>query len=69
MIERGNAAQIGGRGIDGNGSKLECISDRVVSEEGEHVGREIQHHQVGGIFLSNQPAGEQGKPACMNRTR
>ena len=65
VVQRWNAAQVGGRGIDGNGAKLECVSDRVVSEEGEHVGSEIQHHQVGGIFLSHQPAGEQGE-ACLH---
>ena len=59
MIEVGRAAQVGGRGIDGHGAKLECVSDRVVGEESENVGGEIQHHQVGGILLSHQPAGEQ----------
>ena len=61
MIERWDASQVCGRGVDGNGSKLECIANGVISQEGENIGREIQHHQVGGIFLANQAAGEQSE--------
>src|SRR5271170_2346454 len=65
MIERRDAAKIGGSGIDGNGSELKCISDREIGQEGEHVGSEVQHHQVRGILFSNQPAREQGK-TCLH---
>jgi len=77
MIQRGDAPQIGRRCINGHRAKLECVSHRVVGEESEHVRREVQHHQMRGVFLSNQPAGQQRKPglheqnqvACVQRPR
>src|SRR4029077_12120357 len=33
LVQSGKATQIGGRGIDGNGSKLERISDGVVRQK------------------------------------
>ena len=61
MIERRRSAQIAGRGIHRNGSELKCIPDRVVGEEGEDIGREVEHHQVSGIFLTDEAAGEESE--------
>jgi hypothetical protein len=59
VIQRRSPTQIRRRGIDGHGSELESISNRIVGDKGEDVGREVQHHQVPGVLLSHQPAGEQ----------
>ncbi len=59
FVEQRKTAEITGRGVDANGSKLEGVPDGVISEEGEDVGREVQHHQMSGIFLAHQSAGEE----------
>src|SRR5271157_5445780 len=52
LVEDGNATEVGGRGVNGDCSKLKCVADGVVGEEGEDVGGEIQHHQMSDIFLA-----------------
>src|SRR6202041_1006438 len=56
MIQRWRAAQIRGRSIQGHCAKLKRIADRIISKERKNIRREIQHHQMAGIFLAHQPA-------------
>ena len=44
MIQRGDAAEIGGRGIDRDGAELERVADGIVSQKREHISRKVQHH-------------------------
>src|SRR5258708_16522718 len=60
-IEGGCTTQTCRSRIYCHGPKLKRIADCVVSEEGEHVRREIQHHQMSGILFSHQATGEQRK--------
>ena len=50
-----------GAALIGDRAKLKGVAHSVVSEKGEDVGREVQHHQVAGVLLAHQSAGEQGK--------
>ena len=61
VVERGDAAEICGGRINCDRPELKGVPHGVVGEEGEDVGREVQHHQMGGIFLTHQSASEQGK--------
>ncbi len=65
MVQGRNAAEICRRSVNRDCSKLECVSDRVVREEGEDIRREVQHHEMGGVFLSYQTTSQQGKP-CLH---
>src|SRR3974390_973671 len=62
MIERRDAAEIGGSSVDRDRAELKGIADGVVREEGEYIGREVQHHQVRSVFLADQSAREQREP-------
>ena len=62
LIKGRRAAQIGRRRIHRDGAKLEGVADRIVCQEGKDVRREVQHHEMSGVLLAHEPAGEEGKP-------
>ena len=61
VVECGSTAEIYRSRIDGDRAELERIADGVVSEEGKNVRREVQHHQMTGILLPHQAAGQQSE--------
>ena len=60
-VERRRAAEIRGRRIHRDGAELERVADRVIRQKREHVGREVQHHEVRGVLPAHQAAREQGE--------
>src|SRR5580704_487659 len=62
VIQGGSSAQVSMRRVDGHGPILECVPNRIICNKSEDVGREVQHHQVSGVLLSHQPAGEKREP-------
>src|SRR5439155_149391 len=36
-------------------------ADRIVCQEGKHVRSKVKHHEMGGVLLTHQPAGEKGE--------
>ena len=60
LVERRRAAEVAaGAALIGDAAQLEREADGVVGEEGEDVGGEVQHHQMRGVLLAHQAAGEQ----------
>ena len=55
-VQRSGTAQVRHRG---HASEVEGESDRVVRDEGDDEGREVQHHHVPGILGPGQSGGEE----------
>ena len=59
LIERRCSADLRGAALIATAAPLEGIAHRVIREKSEDVRREVQHHQVAGVLLAHQPAGQQ----------
>src|SRR4030095_14815321 len=61
LVQTWDSAQVRRGGIYGHSAKLEGVTNGVIRDEGKYVRGEVQHHQMAGILLSNQTAGEKGE--------
>src|SRR5208283_4212220 len=62
VIQRRSTAQVCRRSIDCGTAILKGESARPIGQKGEYVRREVQHHKVAGVLLTDQTAGKERKP-------
>jgi hypothetical protein len=58
-VKRRCATEVRRRGVDRRASVLKCKTADVVRQKREHIGREVQHHEVTGVSLPHQSTGQQ----------